>query len=68
MKDIKNANNENYYFLHPEHFCLLLQIKMDGNDTLLLCLPNTGVFKDTGYHQLCVAGLLCYARGVPTNQ
>ena len=30
-------------------------------------MPNTGVFKDTGYHQLCIAGLLCFACGVPTN-
>ena len=23
LKDFKNAKNENYYFLNPEHFCLL---------------------------------------------
>ena len=55
-------------FLHPEHFSPFKQIKTDGKDTLLLSIPNTGVFKDTGYHQLCIAGLLCFARGVPTNQ
>ena len=26
---------------------------------------NTGIFKDNCYHQLCIAGLLCVARGVP---
>ena len=23
LKDFKNAKNENFNFLHPEHFCLL---------------------------------------------
>ena len=40
---------------------------MDDNNTLLLYIPNTGVFKDISYHQLCIAGLLFFARGVPTN-
>ena len=49
-------------------FSLLLQIQTDDNDTLLLSIPNTSVFKDTDHHQLCIADLLCFARGVPTNQ
>ena len=36
--------------------------------TLCFYLYSTSVFKDTGYHQLCIAGLLCFARGVLTNQ
>ena len=43
LKDLKNAKNENYYFLRPLHFSLLEQIKTDGNDMLLLVVPNTGV-------------------------
>ena len=46
----------------------LTDIKTDGYDTLFLSTHNTHVFKDTGYHQPCIAGLLCFARGVPTNQ
>ena len=49
-------------------FSLHYQIKTDGNDTPLLSMAYTGVFKGTGDHQLCIAGLLGFARGVPTNQ
>ena len=66
LKDFKYAKND--IFCTQNIFCLLYQIKTDDNDTLLLSTPNNGVFKDTGYHQLCIAGLLCFARGVPTNQ
>ena len=34
---------------------------------MLLSIHNTGAFEDTGYHQLCIAGFLCFARGVPTK-
>ena len=29
LKDFKNAKNENYYFLHPEHFMFSLTGKID---------------------------------------
>ena len=41
----------------PDFFLPYLIDKTDGNDTLLLSIPNTGDLKDTGYHQLCIAGL-----------
>ena len=52
------------YCVVSKHLLLALSV---------LCLfaeltPNTGVFKDTSYDQLCIADLLCFARGVPTNQ
>ena len=65
---LKKSKKENYYFLHRKHFLPSLPDKTDDSDTLILSIPNTGVFKDTGYHQLCIAGLLGFARGVPTNQ
>ena len=46
LKDVKDAKNEKKYFLHSE-LSLLQQIKTDGNDTLLLSIPNTSVFKDS---------------------
>ena len=48
LKDFKNAKkkDENYYFLHLEHFYpSLTDRKTDGNDTPLLSIPNTGVLK-----------------------
>ena len=68
LKDFKNAKNEDCYFLHPEHFLPSLTDKKDHNKTLLLAIPNVGILKETGYHQLCIGGLLCFACGVPTNQ
>ena len=29
LKDFKNAKNENYFFLHPEHFMFSLTGKTD---------------------------------------
>ena len=60
LKDIKNAKNQNYYFLHSEHFQPSLTSKSAGNDTMLLWIPNTNFLTDTGHHQLRIAGLLCF--------
>ena len=64
LKDFKNAKTENNYFLNPEQFCLLKQVKSAGNDTLPLSIPKTGVFTDDGHHQLRIRDLLFFARGV----
>ena len=62
-RTLKTQNMKIISFCIQKNFSLLLQIKTDGNDTLLLSLPKTG-----GYHRQYIAGLLCFARGVPTNQ
>ena len=49
------------------HYILAFLIDKKGNNTLLLSVPNTGVFKDTGHQQLRITGLLCFACGVPPN-
>ena len=45
LKDFKNAKNDNYYFLHQEHTLPSLTDKTDGNNTLLLSIPNPGVLQ-----------------------
>ena len=67
-RTLKTQKMKNIIFSIQNIFCLLWQIKTDDSDTLLLSIPNTDVLKDTGYRQLWIAGLLCFARGVSTNQ
>ena len=55
-------------FLTHDYFSLLYQVKLAGNNTLPLSIPNTSVFIDNGHHQLRIRDLLFFARGVPTNQ
>ena len=62
-KDFKTQKMKNIIFC--VHYIYSLQ--RDGNDTMLLFVINGGVSKDTGHHQLRIAGLLCFALGVPTN-
>ena len=67
LKDFKNAKMKIIIFCIHYIFNLLKKIKTDGNDTLLLHIPNTGVFKAIRHHQLRITDLLCFALGFPTN-
>ena len=52
-------------FWNQNLFSLLYQVKLAGNDTLPLPIPNTSVFTDNDHHQLRIRDLLFLHMVVP---